>query len=239
LMLHCGGRKATWKEVTGVPLPKETKSYKPVGHGKMVTTVRNIAKKELNYDYLDGMYGLSRKGQHFFGVLTFKSPEKDMGLSIGLANSYDKEMTVKLCAGSKVFVCDNLCFTGDVTYMRKHTKWVWFDLENAIKDVLDTTVNIYQKIVTDAKLLKKTKIETQDGFGVLGKLYGNRIITARQFSDSVTEWKEPRFDAFKPRTAWSLYNAVNFGLKRAQPIGIMERHVNMHKTMMDLFPAKA
>ena len=36
LLLHCGDREVTLEELQNIPLPDETKSYKPVAHYALV-----------------------------------------------------------------------------------------------------------------------------------------------------------------------------------------------------------
>ena len=40
---------------------------------------------------------------------------------VGFRNSHDKSMVAGICAGARVFVCDNLAFSGDFSEKRKHT----------------------------------------------------------------------------------------------------------------------
>ena len=75
-----------------------------------------------------------------------------------------------------------------------------------------------------------------DGFAVLGNLYGERIIGPRQFIAAAEEWRKPRHDEFQPRNAWSLYNAVTESLKTSPPQEVMEKHVNLHAYFKRLLP---
>jgi len=54
----------------------------------------------------------------------------DYAWIVGLRNSHDKTYPAGLVAGSKVFVCDNLCFSGEVRLSRKHTRHAVRDLKH-------------------------------------------------------------------------------------------------------------
>ena len=124
LLLHCGGREASLDDLKDVPLPKETKSYKPVSHYDLTMNIRAVAGDMLHdYHFSNGMYALTKDGNRMFGVHVYQTDEpSDMGLSIGLRNSYDKSMSVGVAIGASIFVCDNLAFTGKIAILRKHTE---------------------------------------------------------------------------------------------------------------------
>jgi predicted SpoU family rRNA methylase len=72
-----------------------------------------------------------------FAVLTYSNGvEEDMGLSIGIRNSYDKSMSIGVALGARVFVCDNLAISGEIRIVRKHTAGVW----KAIEDMAISTL---------------------------------------------------------------------------------------------------
>ncbi len=52
------------------------------------------------------------------------------------------------------------------------------------------------------------------------QVYDTGIIGSRLLPLVIKEWREPKYDEFKPRTAWSLFNAVTEVIKprqRTQP----------------------
>src|SRR5262249_51585397 len=75
-------------------------------------------------------HGLWRDGQRYFGLMEVRngSNADDFGLVVGLRNSHDKSFPAALALGSRVFVCDNLAFSGEVKLSRKHTTYIWRDL---------------------------------------------------------------------------------------------------------------
>ncbi len=67
-------------------------------------------------------YGVTPDGARFFGVLSLKSEYGDYSDTVGLRNSHDKRFPIGISFGSRVFVCDNLAFSGDRVIRRKHTR---------------------------------------------------------------------------------------------------------------------
>src|SRR5262249_46216929 len=126
LIVHAGGRKIEKAELALLPTPEGTKTHKPVPHVKLVEEILS---------QLDGLGFKPRKEEYavmgakefpsarFFGVIDLKDAQMPtgMGIALGLRNSHDKSMTMGICGGERVFVCDNLAFSGEVVRMRKHT----------------------------------------------------------------------------------------------------------------------
>ena len=56
----------------------------------------------------------------------------DHSLVVGLRNSHDHSFCLGVSLGSRVFVCDNLAFSGEVRVARKHTNRIAFDLPKLV-----------------------------------------------------------------------------------------------------------
>lgn len=96
----------------------------------------------------DPDFGLANKGQRMFGAspITNKDHVDDeVRLMIGFRNSYDRTMSVGICFGSKVFVCDNMAFSGYTTdgeeafgeIHHRHQCDVMNELRSCLKEALD------------------------------------------------------------------------------------------------------
>lgn len=231
LMLGCGGKPATMTDLKTIPLPALTETYQPVAHHELIDKVIAITTDVLPVKITAAGFGLGKGGQHLFAHLRFANGKGagEMGLCIGIVNSYDKHLCVRIAAGANVFVCDNLMITGDITYMRKHTKKVWGDLEEAVYERITTADQSFDQALEDAQNMKLVKIEDEQAYQVLGSLYGRELLTNPMMTVARKEWREPTHATFKPRTQWSLYNSVNQALKLARPEHIMERHTELHE----------
>ncbi len=234
LMVHAGGKYATRDELLLVPVPEATDSYTPVPHNHLAETLMTIGQDILKGYILNAeQYALAREGNQMFGVLTFKGEHSEMGLSIGFRNSYDKSMAIGIAIGGKVFVCDNLALTGDITVLRKHTGNVWASLEDIAISTLYRSQKNFQKIVEDAEFLKNEKITDTGAFQYMGLLYGKGVLTPRQLPVVKREWLKPSHEDFQPRNMWSFYNACTEAMKSAPPVLILEKHVKLHKLITE------
>ncbi len=235
LILHCGGKRATRKEISSVILPNETDTYKPVAHNLLVDKVIEITQDVLPIKLEAEAFGLAANGDQMFAHLRFKNGKGNaiMGMCVGLVNSYDKSLPAKLAAGASVFVCDNLMLTGGITYARKHTTNVWEDLEKAILERIDQAEVNFETVVKDAQLMREKNITDLVAYRVLGELYGERLLTNPMLSEARKEWEEPSHVDFQPRNQWSLYNAITASLKRTRPPKIVENHQRLHEYFND------
>ena len=233
LLLHQGGDYCSLEDLRMVPLPPETRTYKPVSHYDLAKNLAEVSSGLLRgYELENAQYGLARDGNQMFAVHTYcNGMSSSMGLSIGFRNSYDKSMSVGIAIGASVFVCDNLALTGDIAIMRKHTQNVWNDLEELIITTVYRSQHNFIRIVEDAEIMRGKYLSNDDAYRLIGLLYGNDIITPRQIPIVKKEWLNPTHEDFEERSIWSFYNACTEALKSAPPNKIMEKHISLHKIL--------
>jgi len=228
--MHAGGKYADLNDLRNIPLPPETRTYKPVSHYDLAVNLADISNGLLRgYELEKSQFGLARDGNQMFGMMIYRNGVSDsMGLSIGFRNSYDKSMSVGIAIGASVFVCDNLCLTGDIAIMRKHTQNIWSDLEELTITTIYRSQHNFHRIVEDSEVMRSRYLANDDAFKLLGLMYGNDIITPRQIPVVKNEWLKPGHDEFSDRNVWSFYNAITEALKSTPPNKIMEKHIALH-----------
>jgi hypothetical protein len=232
LVLHRGAVKATRGELDLIPVPAPTESYQPVSHFDLASKLVTIGQDILtDYTLIGENYGLARNGQQLFAVLKFQKGDNGMALSVGFRNSYDKSMTVGLCCGASVFVCDNLALHGQIAVMKKHTKNVWAALEDLAITTLYKSQHTYQQIVADAESMKGTALDDDTAYGLIGYLFGHDILSPRMLPVVKENWLKPEHQDFHARNTWSFYNACTEALKTAPPQSVMERHIELHNVL--------
>lgn len=239
LLMHAGGELVTFNDIQAVPLPEKTETYQPVGHADLAMNLQRVASDMLTgYHFDHSQYGLNKEGQQLFGIHTFKNGHKDMGMSIGFRNSYDRSMSVGIAIGASVFVCDNLALTGEVTVMKKHTLNVLEELEEKIVTTIYRSKNNFTNIVEDARKMGLTELDDDMAYRIMGLLYGHKIVSPTQLSVMNREWAEPVHEEFQARNLWSLYNCANSALKSSPPNKIMEKHIDLHKMLSPMSGAE-
>lgn len=107
--------------VRAIPAPKFTGSWHPHSHATVLNCMA-WATKEMGLEVSRKEYSLNAAGSKMFGVWQVKEKgTEEACLAMGIRNSVDKSMAVGLCAGERVFVCDNLVLSSDFVLFRKHT----------------------------------------------------------------------------------------------------------------------
>jgi len=242
LMLS-GGRLVNLAELQGVALPEATPTYTPVSFSDLMKNTQDIADKILGYEgwvFDESQIGLARNDQRMFATLRYKKEtestehENDLGFSLGIRSSYDKSMSNGFCAGAQVFVCSNLMFTGDITYMRKHTKNVYNDLEQNILQILYKSQQKFDDIQKDKDVMEQVDLKRRNAYQLLGELMGYKVLQARQAKKAYKHWDDPPHNEFAPRNMWSFYNSCTEALKSTQPNKIIENHIQLHDFTMNM-----
>jgi hypothetical protein len=223
------GESATLEELQTIPIPESTKTFVPVPHHELAVLLRDLAEKFLpGFEYLKSQYGLAQDGQQMFGFHTFKNSDDELGLSIGFRNSLNKTLSAGIAVGASVMVCSNLMLVGDVTILRKHTLNVRQDIERLAVVAIYDSFRKYLQAQESTKLMKKIPLSNDEGFQLLGSLYGADVVSTRQVPVIKREWIEPSHEAFQERTLWSFFNSVTEAMKNLPPGSIMEKHIQLH-----------
>ena len=233
--------KVTMDVLSDIKVPDKTHSYVPLSQIDFINNTKDIANRILDKHQLyTEQYGIARDGKQMFGTLTYKESfhdeQQSIGLSIGIRNSYDKSMSLGLCSGASVFVCENLMMTGEVVVMRMHTGSIIDELKGLIFNALLKAEDKFSTIHADSQHFKQHALtDNTTAYNLMGRLYGYGVVTERQLPVMKREWQTPKHDAFKERTAWSLYNAGTECLKTTPPMHKMKRHIEMHNMFKNEF----
>lgn len=214
LLLHCGAQAVELDQVAAVKTPGATETWQPIPHDHLIRTVqRTLAATNLTIG--TQAHSLSHDGLRYFGLMEIQNhrTSSDYCLVLGLRNSHDKTFPAGIVAGAQVLVCDNLSFSGEVKFARKHTRFINRDLPQIVERAIgqlhtkwhdqDRRINAYKTVELDDRTAHDLVIRATD-VGVCS----NRLIPA-----VLREWREPRHREFEERSVWSLFNSFTEALK--------------------------
>ena len=213
LMLHAGGRLVTLDELRACPTPPSEGRWHPVSHASVLTTVKETLVGA-GYAIRSAQYGLARNDARFFGVLDLATPlAHGVALSVGVRNSVDKSFPLGFAAGSRVFVCDNLAFRSELLVRRKHTLNGMRAFGTAIGSAVASLASFRE--AEEDRIRKMVEIDLTPAMAshLILLAYRRGIISALQLPKVCQAWEEPAHEDFRPRTAWSLFNAFTEVLK--------------------------
>ena len=223
LVVHRGGWEASKADLAAVPVPEPTESYHPVPYGRFIEEVElHIPRFGLTVQ--SSAFALAREGGQMFGVLTCVNgkPAADYSLAIGVRNSYDRSLSVGLTLGSRVFCCDNLAFSGEVTMHRKHTVNVFRDLPDLIYRMLFQVSSMRERTDGEIAAMMVRELPTVQAHHLMVEAIKANVLPASRLPKVIEAWEAPRHEEFVPRTAWSLLNAFTEVGKETSPRAQME-----------------
>ena len=217
LCLHAGAAEVPRAALAAVPTPTPTETWRPLAHEEFVRRVEWELPR-YGLDVVNAAYALTHDGGRFFGLLqvTRNGLENPAySLVVGLRNSHDKTLTAGLVAGSQVFVCDNLAFSGEVSVSRKHTSFITMDLPMLIGNAVGRLLGLFQTQDERVRRYKNTRLSDAAAHDLCVRALDARAICASKIPALLHEWREPRHQEFKPRNLWSFFNATSEVMKGA------------------------
>ena len=223
LVVHRSGWEASKADLAAVTVPEATESYHPVPYGRFIEEVE-LHVPRFGLAVQSRAFALAKEGNQMFGVLTCVNgkPADDYALAIGVRNSYDRSLAVGLTLGSRVFCCDNLAFSGEVTIHRKHTINVFRDLPDLIYRMLSQVSSMRSRIDDEIAAMKVRELPPAHAHHLMVEAVKANVVPASRLPKVIEAWDEPKQDEFRPRTAWSLFNAFTEVEKRSGPRAQME-----------------
>lgn len=216
--------------LTGTELPKETRTYKPVSHGQLIDlTLESVHQAGFTLD--TETYSAAKGGNVANGRFTISNvADKEMQLQIGWQNSYDKSLTLKFAIGTRIFICQNGCVSGDYgAFKKKHQGDVQEFTPAKIVEYIKQAGDAFLKIQKERELLKSIEIDKR----VTAELVG-RMILEKEFIQSTQlniidrELKHPTFDYGAPGSLWELYQFSTYAMKEVHPSLWMDNHIEAH-----------
>jgi hypothetical protein len=206
LVSHVDTDLVSRAELRALPEPQPTDTFKPVPHIELVDML-DLVLRENQIRIEEERFALRRDGSVLFGVLQLAYGESSDGrAALGLRTSNDKTMSIQLCAGLSVFVCDNLAFRGDmIALRRKHTSGLnlRIELAGAVLRFQDH----FGRLAGEVERLKQRLLTDLEAKALMHDAFAAGLMPLRLLPAVSRAYFDPVLPDFAPRTAWSLHNA--------------------------------
>lgn len=202
---------ANVNEVLSVPVPAQTDSYIPVSNKHLIDSVKDhLSSNGLSVS--NEQYELSKNGLQLFGSMSIETINTGavMVKEFGFRNSYDKSLPVGFASGSKVLVCSNLMFRGEIILMRKHTLNVYGDFEKLLSQAVSGINTQFNFIQEEYEKMNKIRVSDTEAAHITGEMYFKNKIKDTHVSIIKKEWKE----TYKNKTAWDFCQCTTEALKK-------------------------
>jgi hypothetical protein len=230
LLLHCGAEVVEREQLTSTQTPEPTETWYPLPHDDLVTEVETQLIGS-GFEIISSLHSLSHSGDRYFGVLQvglLSHQASDYAWIVGLRNSHDKTYPAGLVAGTRVLVCDNLAFTGEVKLSRKHTRHAARDLQHLTARAVGRLGDRFHHIDRRIAAYRDEPMMDWSAHDLVVRAVDCKAITPTQIPRVLEEWRKPRHPEFEPRTAWSLFNAFTEVHKQVNPNSVLARGEALH-----------
>lgn len=210
LMLHAGAQPIDYEALRALPVPVATETHVPIPHHRVIDLVA-YSLSYFGHEVAERHFGVTEDGNRFFGVMTLKSPYGDYTDTVGLRNSHDKRFPIGICFGSRVFVCDNLAFSGDYTIKRKHTAKAKHDLPGLVGEIIEPLALRREEQAKRIGLYKAFGFTDEQADHFIMEAYRRELIGVQRIADVNEAFHNPPFD-WGGKTAWRMFNATTHAL---------------------------
>lgn len=230
-----------FKEICQVSVPQETETYMPVSHEQAVSKLLTKLS-DAHFKITNERYDLSREGK----ICTFnigcdfdlpslqdvkgyyrKHDLMSMDYLFAGINSYDKSSRLAYASGTQVFVCANGMISGEIKQLRKHTKYVFQDIDGMLDNIIREGEEAMRKNV-EFSISAVSKMCTDNSVSShLGRMvYKNRILNINEGTKVYKEYNKSL--VFPKGNYWSFYNACTEVLKITRPDQQMKKQKKIH-----------
>jgi hypothetical protein len=136
-------------------------------------------------------------------------------LAVGIRNSIDKTFPLGFCAGSRVFVCDNLAFLTELLGTRKHTRFGGERFQEAIAQGVQRLPQFIAGEAETIDTMLHAPLHPELADSLILRSYEQGIISHRILPAVIKAWRF-RPPKFEDETLWSLFNAFTSALRGAR-----------------------
>jgi hypothetical protein len=216
LVLHCGAQKATREQVFNAPVPRATETYMALPHESFVTRIeKQLTMEGIKVD--QSQFALNKGGEELFGLFQLTMPDcptLDFCQVLGLRNSYNKRFSASVVIGGQVFVCDNLAFSGEITFARRHTPNLIRDLTWMIAETIAKLPAKFAKQSERYDAYKNATLTEAKAHDLIIRLLDAGTLNTTDIPHVLKEYREPSHKEFaQDFNAWRLFNATTEVIK--------------------------
>ncbi len=231
-VIHCGGEHLTREELRTVPTPAPTGTHFPVAYDAYVDMIEDSFDR-VGLKFGDTAFATNREHGQFFGMAEVKGltmKQNDWATVCGFRGSHDKSLARSLVIGDQVFVCDNLCFSGEIQFGRKQTTNILRDLPDLIHGAVAQIKGVHEQQEVRYDRYHEATLKDSVVNHTIIQMLRTGIINTQRVEKVVNEYYEPSHDEHLvegKRTVWTLHNAATEALKGVGMASLPRRTIQL------------
>lgn len=193
LVAHKGTVRIPEEAVRAVPCPDFTRSWRPYSHGEILDALASVCEAK-KFQVVRKEYSMTASGSRLFGAWEIATYDAELNLAIGFRNSLDKHFAVGLCAGERVFVCDNLAFDSEFVIFRKHSSLFTMDELVAIADeAMAVVLRRFERLRSWHTSLKSISLSAQQAAFLASAAIRRGLLAASSLPQFLKFYEEPKY----------------------------------------------
>ncbi|MSQ97583.1 MAG: DUF932 domain-containing protein [Gemmataceae bacterium] len=208
LVTHCGAREVSREELNQIEAPPPTQTWFPVRHSTVVESVSDLLQSG-GFAIQKATYAVSRQGgARMFATLDLTTAlSVGVTLAVGIRNSWDQSFPLGFCAGSRVFICDNLAFRADLLVARKHTRFGQDRFREAIAQAVASLGQFQQVEAERIRRFQHLTLSDECAESLILRSFERGFVSYRALPEVIQEWRQPSHDFGPEPSLWRLFNA--------------------------------
>jgi len=238
LMMHCGAEAVPYPALMGLPIPEKTQTHLPIPHHQFYEMAESRLLDQ-GYSITNPQHFLNREAAHYFALMQIQHEDEDPDAAhatmAALRNSHDKTFIASLALGAKVFICDNLSFSGDIVVGRKHTPNIWNELPEIFEGAIKKVRVMRKRQDVRFREYREAPLDDYTADHLIMETYRQGIINLKRIRVVNEEWHNPSAD-HGDKSVWRYFNAVTAALGPAstnQLIELPKKTINLHLLLDD------
>lgn len=215
---HSQSQLITRSDLKEIAPPPATATWKPIAHYDLVHAIdRQLLVRDIRI--VREQFAIQREGARLFAVLDLALDEIDgTSAALGIRTANDRSMALEIAVGVRVFVCDNMAFSGDlIALRRKHTSK--FDLNADISRAVDRYRGHLVVLQQQIAGLRESPLGDHEAKALIVDAFRRDVVPLRCFP-AVSEAyfaPMPEMADVHPRTRWALHNAFTRAIRQLAP----------------------
>lgn len=198
--------------------PAGTATWRPIAHADLIDAIdQELGRRGVQIQR--DQYAVQREGLRLFAVLDLSEQRSgEFTAAMGIRHSNDRSMAVEIAVGVRVFICDNLAFSGDlIALRRKHT--AKFDLAAEIAKSLDRYETHLAVLHGKIDKLQEAPLTDSEAKALITDAFRQEILPVRFFKPVCWDYfhPAPSMADVRPRTRWALHSAFTRAVKQLPP----------------------
>jgi hypothetical protein len=130
-----------------------------------------------------------------------------VSVAVGIRNSTDQSFPLGFCAGSRVFVCDNLAFRAELLVSRKHTRFGQERFREAIAQAVGSLGQFQQVESERIERFQQLALTDERAESLILRSFERGLVSYRALPAVIQEWRKPSHDFGSTPSLWRLFNA--------------------------------